>query len=312
MDLQPPMGIGGDSATSTPAVEHSPTLERQFHFERLRSYARQSLDSVRALAADPIARAGGALAGAWGWLGRNRLLAAAILAAGLFAVGAWFVSSVRHGRIPSEARALLEEGKVAEVRELVKREVAHHPKAAELRLILGHALYRTPGQAAAAVDAYAAAFDGGALDDEALSNLVDDLGRDRPTADRAARLLTRVGERALPPILVATGEGPPLLRLRALSLARDLGAESRIDRVAAYLALLKEKDADCDTRVAAVTRLGEIGDPAALPALKERAKAFREQRSGFFGRVERIPACDSRDAARAVKRIEEARAVPAK
>ena len=68
-------------------------------------------------------------------------------------------------------------------------------------------------------------------------------------------------------VLRAAATAPGVHRLRALALARDLGAEERVDRVEAYGALLG--DADCDMRRAAARRLGEIGDPAALPRLAQ-------------------------------------------
>jgi serine/threonine-protein kinase len=307
-DLQPPSGLDGGTATSTPAVEHSPTLERQFHFARLQAYTRQSWGSVRALAAEPLARGGSALLDGLEWLRKRPALIYALAAILLFAVGAWFVVSVRHNRIPAEARELVEEGKLPEARELLRQELAHSPEKAELQLLLGHVLHRTPGQAGASIEAYAAAHALGQLDDEALANLAGDLGQDRATADRASHVLVRIGERALPAIVAATGDGPPLRRLRALTLARDLGAEERTDRIAAYSALLKEPD--CELRRAAARRLGEIGDPAALPALREAARAVRETTAGLFSRIQRTPLCGATDATEAVKRIEAVHAAP--
>jgi len=305
LDLQPPTGLGGGSETSTPAVEHSPTLERQFHFARLRAYGRQSWESVLALVADPLARGKAALAAGSAWLVRRPAVGYALLAVVVLGLGTWLVVSVRHGRVPAEARALLEDGKLTEARDLLRHELVHSPEKGELQLLLGHVLHRTTGQAGAAIDAYATAHTLGGIDDDALANLAADLGQDRATADRAGHLLARIGDRALPAILSATREGPPARRLRALSLARDLGAEERVDRVAAYSALLK--DSDCEVRRAAARRLGEIGDPAALPALRETAKGYRETKSGIFGRVQRTPLCGATDAAEAVRRIEAAR-----
>jgi serine/threonine-protein kinase len=307
-DLQPPMGLDGGTATSTPAVEHSPTLERQFHFARLRAYARQSWGSVRALASDPIARGGNALLEGVERLRSHPALVLTVLALLLAGAGTWLVVSVRHGRIPSEARALMAEGRIAEARDLVKQELTHSPEKGEFQLLLGHILHRTKDQAGAAIEAYVAAHALGPLDEEAYTNLASDLGLDRATADRAAHLLVKVGEPALPAILTAAGEGTGTRRLRALTLARDLGAEERVDRIAAYTALLK--DADCELRKASARRLGEIGDPAALPPLREAAKAVRETRSGLFGRVQRSAVCGAADAAEAARRIEALHAAP--
>ena len=95
----------------------------------------------------------------------------------------------------------------------------------------------------------------------------------------------------------------PAQRLRALELARDLGAEEQLDRVAAYGSLLDAPD--CEVRRAAADRLGEIGDPAALPALA--ARRGREDRDeGIFGIARRTPACGAAEAAAATWRIEAA------
>jgi serine/threonine-protein kinase len=307
-DLQPPTGLGPGAATRTPAVEHSLALERQFHFARLQSYARQSWGSLRALAAGPLERGRSALQRGWSGLVRRPALAWGAVAVALVAGGGSLVVSVRHGRVPGAARALLAEGKLGEARDLLQREIAHSPEKGELQLLLGHVLHRTPGQSAAAVESYAAAHGLGMLDDEALTNLAADLALDRTTADRAGHLLVRIGDRALPSILLATREGTGARRLRALTLARDLGAEERVNRVAAYGALLKESD--CEVKRAAARRLGEIGDPAALPSLKEAARGYRDVKVGFFGRTERTPLCGAPDAAEAVKRIEAARIAP--
>ena len=309
-DLQPPTGLDGDGATSTPAVEHSPTLERQFHFARLRAYTRQSLGSLRALAADPLSRGGAALLDRVARARQHPAVVFTVLAVLILALGGWLAVSIRHGLVPVEARQLLKEGKLAEARKVLRRELAHSPDQAELQLLLGHVLQATPGQAGAAVEAYAAAHALGALDDEALANLAADLGEDRATADRAARLLARIGDRALPAILAATGEGPAVRRLRALTLARDLGVEERVDRVSAYAALLA--DEECEVRRAAARRLGELGEPSALPALREGAKATRDVKAGLFGRVQRTPLCGASDAAEAAKRIEALNAAPGK
>ncbi len=77
-----------------------------------------------------------------------------------------------------------------------------------------------------------------------------------------------------------------------------------MNRVEAYGALLS--DPECDVRRAAARRLGEIGDPAAIPALQKAALAKVETK-GFFGRTKLAPACGAPDADAAAKRIEAAR-----
>jgi serine/threonine-protein kinase len=95
-------------------------------------------------------------------------------------------------------------------------------------------------------------------------------------------------------------------RLRALTLARDLGAEDQVDRVAAYGGLLA--DPDCELRRAASRRLGELGDAAALPALRKAAQAKTEVKgNSLFAKPKQLPACGAPEADSAARRIEAAR-----
>jgi serine/threonine-protein kinase len=123
-------------------------------------------------------------------------------------------------------------------------------------------------------------------------------------ADKAALLLARAGAPAVPAVLAAAGGGGPgWARIRALEVARTMGVEARLDRMAVYGSLLS--DPDCEVRRAAVRRLGELGNPAALPRLQELAQARREAR-GLFGLAQRVPVCGAAEAAEAAARIEQA------
>jgi serine/threonine-protein kinase len=212
----------------------------------------------------------------------------------------------REGRAAASARELLARGRPAEARAVIDSAIARRPEDLDLLLLRGRALHRLPGRAGEGIEAYAAARARGPLDATAFDDLVADLGRERSLADRASRILREEAERALPAILRAATEAPGAHRLRALALARDLGAEERVDRVAAYAALLS--DPDCEIRRAAARRLGEIGDPAALPQLRKVARGKVETRGqGLFARTTVVPACGAPDAAAAARRIEAAR-----
>jgi serine/threonine-protein kinase len=231
-------------------------------------------------------------------------LAAAVLL--LLAVGI-FVSARTRGREAKQARALLAASRAGEARALLERAIARHPEDPELLLLRAHALHQLPGHAPDAIEAYAAArARGAALDARASENLVADLGRERSVADRAAKVLRDSADQAVPAVLQAAMRESGAHRLRALTLARDLGAEDRIDRVASYSALLG--DGDCEIRRAASRRLGEIGDPAALPALRKAAAVKSEVKGiGIFGKTRLVPACGAPDAEGALRRIEAAR-----
>jgi serine/threonine-protein kinase len=251
------------------------------------------------------ARLSAACRAALGALRARPRIAAAAAAAALVAAGALALAATwAQGRPTAEARALLEAGRPAEARAALEAALADRPGDPELLLLRARALHRLPGAAAEALDAYAEAREAGPLDAEALGELAGDLGRERSLADRAARLLREVGEPAVPALAAAAQGGGGPQRLRALALLRDLGAEGAVDRAALYGALLIEPD--CELRRAAARRLGEIGDPAAVPALRAAAEAKLEKR-GFFGTVTRTPACGAPEAAEAVRRIQAAR-----
>ena len=226
-------------------------------------------------------------------------VALAFLAA-LAGAGAW-----RHGRAAKQARSLLASNHAGEARAVLDDALEHRPEDPELLLLRAHALHKVAGRTGDAIEAYAAARARGPLDAEALENLVGDLGRERSLADRAAKLLREDAARALPGVLRAATTATGAHRLRALALARDLGAEDQIDRVQAYAGLLA--DPDCETRRAAARRLGELGDPAALPALRRAALARTEVKGTFFSKPKQVPACGAPEADAAARRIEASR-----
>jgi serine/threonine-protein kinase len=247
---------------------------------------RRARDRVASgVGAHPIAAIGGAVA--------VLLMAVTI---GLFAQ--------EHGRAAAHARGLLEASRPIDALAVLDVALEDRPEDPELLVLKGHALFRIPGRAADGIEAYAAAREAGALDDAARLDLVSALGRERRVADRAARVLADEGNASLPALLRAAATAPGVQRLRALTVARDLGAEDQVNRAEAYGALLS--DTDCDVRRAAARRLGEIGDPAAIPALKKAAQAKVETK-GFFGAVKSSPSCGAADAEAAARRIEAAR-----
>jgi serine/threonine-protein kinase len=215
------------------------------------------------------------------------------------------VVSRQRGRTVARARELIALQRAAEARELVEKALLRNPKDPELVLLRARALVRTPGRAADGVDAYAAARATGPLDEDARADLVEALGRERSLADKAARLLRDEGDAAVPLVIrTATSAASGTHRLRALSIARDLGAEEKVDRAKEYGVLLS--DPECDVRRAAARRLGEIGDPAALPRLG-RAAAAKVETKGLFGIKKSGPACGAIEASEAMDRIQAAR-----
>jgi serine/threonine-protein kinase len=296
----PPERRGATPVAATLAAE--PRLRAGPAVARAIALGRVRLAAIRISrrAADGAAAIGGrALAAVRARPGRSAAAAAAL--ALVIVLGAGLAS--QQGRAASQARAFLEERRAAEARAVLDAALARRPDDPELLLLRGRALHRIPGRAAEGVEAYAAALALAPLDAAAHEDLVADLGRERSLADRAARLLGDDAEGALPAILNAAQTAPGIRRLRALALARDLGEELRLDRVAAYGELLS--DADCDVRRAAARRLGEIGDPAALVPLKRAAAATTTTRWLLGERI--VPACGAAEASAAARRIQAAR-----
>jgi hypothetical protein len=239
-------------------------------------------------------------------LGAHPRAAAAAAVAAVLALTLAFALGWSRGRTAAEARSLLGDGRPGAALALLDRALAERPQDGELLLLRARALHLT-GADAAALSAFAAARARGSLDDPARADLVAALAADRATADRAHRLLLEEGEAAVPAVLRAARDGSPSQRLRALHLARDLGAEEQLDRAAAYGALLDVPD--CEVRREAAERLGEIGDRTALPALR-RAAAVTVETKGFLGLTRRAQACGSGEAAAAARRIEAAARSP--
>jgi serine/threonine-protein kinase len=267
-----------------PTVEVEPALPPTPAAERARAWTRVRDGIASAAGEHPIATVLAVVA----------TLGAAITI-GLFAR--------EHGRAAAQARALLQASRPVDALSVLDEALGDRPADPELLVLRGRALFRVPGRAAEGVEAYAAARVAGVLDETAHEDLVGALGAERSVADRAARVLADDGGASLPALLRCASSAPGVHRLRALAVARDLGAEDRVNRADAYGGLLA--DGDCEVRRAAARRLGEIGDAAAIPSLKKAARAKVETR-GFFGQVRASPACGAAEADAAARRIEAA------
>ncbi len=203
------------------------------------------------------------------------------------------------------ARTALTDGRARDARAILERLATQRPGDGELDRLLGHA-WHDEGDATRALDAWSRAQAGGqALDAASLEHLAGLLTRDKPLADRAARLLVRAGREAGPGLNGAIAHGGTLVKLRALAVAREIGPAVDVDVLGGYQALLG--DADCDVRKAAARGLGDLGDRRALPRLKERAAEKIEKRGLFGVLIESKPVCGAAEAGEAVRRIEAAK-----
>jgi serine/threonine-protein kinase len=300
LELLPPSGVtpGGPApvlGSPTPPLRPSLRQAASLRAARFRIALGKAGAALRSLP--------GRLAVAWADDLRVRRAVGATAVALVLLAGGLSLRAFIGGRPVAQAQALLARGNAAAARAVLDGALRRRPDDPVLRSLLGRALHQIPGETAAGIQAYETALekDPRSLGPEALADLAGDLARERRHADRAARLLARAGAPAIPAVLAAAQQGSGTARLRALVVARDLGAEDRLDRVAAYVALLA--DADCEVRKSASRRLGEIGDPASLPRLREAARGTQESR-GFLGITKSVPACGAGEAAAAAKRVE--------
>ena len=183
--------------------------------------------------------------------------------------------SWRLGRAAAHARELLALDRAAEARAVLDDALEHRPEDPELLLLRGAGAPPGPGprrRRDRGLRRRARARAARRRPRSTTSSRTSGASGASPTGRRGS--CARTASAPSRPCSAPPRPRAATHRLRALTLARDLGAEERIDRVAAYGALLA--DADCETRRAAARRLGEIGDPAALPALRKAAQGKTE------------------------------------
>jgi serine/threonine-protein kinase len=228
---------------------------------------------------------------------------AALLLAGALAAAAFGVVRALRPHPIAQAQELLGAGRPELALAAAEAALRSSPKDPQFLLLRARALRRIPGRGEEALEAYAAAQATRSLELADYQEVVRVLREDRRLADRAARLLRDGSPLAVPAVAELARAGSPAQRLRAMAILRDLEAENAVDRVAVYGALLA--DPDCDVRRAAARRLGELGDSAALPALRSAAAATRPEKKWNLVLV-KAPACGSAEAAEAVRKIQRA------
>ncbi len=227
------------------------------------------------------------------WAGLSAVAAAAVTSAAFLGVRDW------RARPAHEARALLGSGKPAEALTALQTSLSDEPDRRDLALLRARTLLHMPGKAAEALEAYAAAQASGPFEADDYASLAPLLGAERSLADRTARLLRDASTDAVPAVAEVARSGSGIRRLRAMTVLRDLGAEDAVDRIAVYGELLA--DGDCDVRRAAARRLGELGELAALPAL--RAATGLARSDGRRATAVRA-SCGGADALEAIRRIQ--------
>lgn len=195
----------------------------------------------------------------------------------LVALGAawWIHDSPTERTAQAETAEAGESGQVAQ--EAAPEAVVDPQQQARARELLeqGHALYaqRLRGEAIGLYER-ALGMDPSLRDDPQLvANLVEALGRVTRLAEPLIRRYP--SDALLAELARRSGEPGPYGRAAATRLLRDLGRPDLIDHVGAALVALREAQ-DCESRLSAIKRIRQLGDPRALPAV-------REQISGGFG-----------------------------
>jgi serine/threonine-protein kinase len=264
--------------------------------ERIRSRIASRIAAVRSLWAYAVAQI----------QGHPALAAMALVSVLLLVAGVW----VLRERIRPENRAvrLIEEGQHVAAIDLLERELRETPGAPRLHFLMGRTFHRVPGQRARGLEHYEKAGPAQLDDDDALRDIAADMGDPDPTvAARAVKLLAAVGAPATPIAVETASLESGVHKLRALDLVSQLNASDRIDRVRGYAELLKGVgplgEEECQTRILAARRLGEMGAGSVLPQLKALAQS-RVPKKGPFAIVIQEPVCGAAEARAAARKIE--------
>ena len=156
------------------------------------------------------------------------------------------------------------------------------PNSATNQLALGHAAYAAgrPGSALKAYDR-ALALDVKVADDRLVQNLVASFRT--PQIGAAAAIISRYAlAQASQAIELLSRNKSYLVRSTALNTLEKLGPVSKATYVS--VALLDLDVPECEARRAALTRLGELGDPSALPLIREAKRKDDENTPWYAAR----------------------------
>ncbi len=164
----------------------------------------------------------------------------------------------------------LEDGDTGAARRALETLLAARPKDARVRYMLGRVSY-AEDKRPEALDDYgqAIALDAGFRGDPVLLGHVDAMLSDPKLGDAALTLLIdKIGAPAADILAKVANEGADLdKRRRAAQALVDLDQGSRVDRVSLDILELK-KASTCEEKRDWVTKLAELGDVRALPALR--------------------------------------------
>ncbi|HZL19218.1 MAG TPA: protein kinase [Polyangia bacterium] len=198
--------------------------------------------------------------------------------------------------------AWLEDGNTVAARRALESALSERPKDARVRYMLGRVAY-ADDRYAEALDDYreAIALDPGFRGDPVLLSHVEAMLSEPKDADAALDLvIQQIGAPAADLLAKIANEGSDLpRRRRAASALGDIDQEKRVDRVSLDMLELR-KAATCEEKKDWVEKLGQLGDPKALPALR----GLRGRRMGPFNMGGTNVACMKKELPEAIAALD--------
>ncbi|HVY45635.1 MAG TPA: protein kinase [Minicystis sp.] len=204
--------------------------------------------------------------------------------------------------------SLLESGNTREARLALEHELSERPRDGRIRYMLGRVAF-SEGKHAEALAHYreAVGLDAGFRGDPVLLDHLQEMFGESRNVDAALDLaIEKIGAPAADLLLKVANESPELARRqRAVAALEEMGKGDKVDRVA--LASLQLKKArGCEEKKVFVEKLRDLGDPRALPSLRElRGRSF----GGLFRLGGANTRCMRKELPAAIKELE-AKATP--
>jgi serine/threonine-protein kinase len=165
----------------------------------------------------------------------------------------------------------LEGGNPREARLALEHELSERPRDGRIRYMLGRVAF-SEGKHAEALAHYreAIGLDAGFRGDPVLLDHLEEAFGESRNVDAALDLaIEKIGAPAADLLLKVANESPELARRqRAVAALEEMGKGDKVDRVG-LAALQLKKARGCEEKKVFVEKLRDLGDPRALPALRE-------------------------------------------
>jgi tetratricopeptide (TPR) repeat protein len=200
--------------------------------------------------------------------------------------------------------AALESGNTTQARLALEHELSERPRDARVRYMLGRVAF-AEGKHAEALAQYreAVGLDAGFRGDAVLLEHLEQAFGESRNAEAALDLaIDKIGAPAADMLVKVANESPELARRQRAAAALDeMGKGDRVDRVG--LAMLQLKRArGCEEKKMLVEKLRDLGDPRALPSLRDlRGRSI----GGLFRLGGANTRCMRKELPAAIKELEE-------